>query len=457
MKTLSFVAGLIIISVIATACSADDLSVIPDKVVMASGTVLQSGSSRAATTDVSASDKVKLVKDNGVFSFELFHELKDDPGNIICSPHSISTAMAMVYAGAAGNTEQQIADTLRYNLPQERLHPAFNWLDSELNRRGEGAEGKDGEAFRLNIVNALWGQKNYEFRQSFLDILAQNYGAGLRIVDYEGETEKSRVTINDWVSEQTENRIHDLVPPGAITPDTRLVLTNAVYLNAAWYYPFSEYPEDFFFTLPDGGKTAVPAMSIQETFHYSEGSDYQAVELLYDGRELSMVIILPAEGQYESFENKLNYDKATGIIDTLVEREVIIRMPEFEFASQFKLTNLLSSMGMPDAFSKKDADFSGINEHEQLLIDEILHRAFIVVDTDGTEAAATTGISVIPVSADFDYQPPVEMIIDRPFIFFIRDIETGTVIFVGRVVNPLEYPKFDLYSCKLSVTKEVIS
>ena len=272
----------------------------------AAGEVLKSDKERITSPDVSTGEQALLVEGNSAFAFELYKALREEEGNLFYSPYSISLALAMTYAGARDETAQQMADTLHFLLGQEKLHPTFNWLDAELAKRGEGAEGKDGEGFRLNIVNAIWGQKDYEFLSDFLDVLAENYGAGLRILDFITETEKSRLTINDWVSDQTEGRIEDLIPQGAIDALTRLVLTNAIYFNAAWENPFDKkMTSDGPFYLLDGGQVIVPLMKQTESFSYTKGEGYQAVELLYDGDELSMVIFLPEAGQFEAFAEGL--------------------------------------------------------------------------------------------------------------------------------------------------------
>jgi len=313
------------------------------------------------------------------------------------------------------------------------LHPAFNWLDAELASRGEGAKGKDGEGFRLNIVNAIWGQKDYDFLPTFLDVLAENYGAGLRILDFITETEKSRLAINQWVSDQTEGRIEDLIPQGAIDALTRLVLTNAIYFNAAWEYPFNEkVTADSPFYLLDGGQVIVPMMKQTESFGYTEGEGYQAVELQYDGGELSMVILVPEAGEFEAFEEGLRAQQVFDIISELQLTEVALTMPRFEFDSEFSLKDTLADMGMPIAFSGA-ADFSGMTGKRELAISDVVHKAFVAVDEAGTEAAAATavivGLTAVP-------EPLVEVTINRPFIFLIRDIETGAILFVGRVLNP---------------------
>jgi serpin B len=382
---------------------------------------------------VNETDLVPLVQGNSTFAFDLYQALSVENGNLFYSPYSISMALAMTYAGALGETEQQTANTLHFILSQNRLHPAFNWLDIELGSRGEGAKGKDGDSFRLNIVNAIWGQKDYEFLSEFLDILAENYGAGLRPLDFIEAPEQSRITINDWVSEQTEGRIEDLIPQGLIHSLTRLVLTNAIYFNAAWQYPFEEsMTKDGSFYLLDGSTVTVPMMTQTESFGYAEGEGYQAVELPYDGRELSMVILLPRKDNFEQFEESLGYQFVDSLLEVLEYRRVSLKMPKFEFESEFGLSNTLAVMGMPIAFSAS-ADFSGMTGNRELFIQEVVHKAFVSVDEAGTEAAAATAV-IMPAS--MPPGEPIEFNVNRPFIFLIRDIETGTLLFVGRVLNP---------------------
>jgi serpin B len=397
----------------------------------AGGELLKSDKERITSPDVNPSEQALLVEGNSDFAFDLYQALREQEGNLFYSPHSISVALAMTYAGARGETAQQMADTLHFLLGQDKLHPAFNWLDIELASRGEGAQGKDDEGFRLNIVNAIWGQKDYEFLPAFLDILAENYGAGLRILDFVNETEKSRITINDWVSDQTEQRIEDLIPQGEITVHTCLVLTNAIYFNAAWEYPFNEdITADGPFYLLDGGQVSVPMMEQMEAFGYAEGEGYEAVELPYDGEELSMVILLPEAGNFEAFEEGLQAQQVCDIINGLQPAGVTLTMPKFEFDSEFSLKDTLAGMGMPAAFYW--ADFSGMTGTRDLYISAVLHKAFVSLDEAGTEAAAATAV-ILEEEAP---EPRVEVTIDRPFIFLIRDIETGAILFVGRVLNP---------------------
>ena len=399
-----------------------------------SGEVLKSDLSRNTTPELTATDLTTLVNGNNTFAFNLYQVLKGESGNLFYSPYSISAALAMTYAGARGDTEKAMADALRFDLPQDRLHPAFNGLDLQLEQRGEGAKGKDEEGFRLNIVNAIWGQKDYQFLDEYLDVLAQNYGAGLRIVDFIHETEQSRLTINQWVSDQTEGRIEDLIPQGVINQLTRLVLTNAIYFNAAWDHKFQEgATSDGPFHLLNGSDVTVPMMHQTESFGYAEGNGYQAIELPYDGRELSMVILLPEVGGFDAYEDGLTMESINPVLDSLEVQQVALSMPRFEYESSFGLKDALTTLGMGVAFTT-DADLSGMNGNRELFIQDVVHKAFVAVDESGTEAAAATAVVVGLKSAPME---PVAMTIDRPFIFFIRDIQTGSIIFIGRVLNPI--------------------
>jgi serpin B len=395
-----------------------------------SGSVLQSDKPRDASPAASQSDLAELVDGNTAFAFDLYRVLKDEEGNLFYSPYSISQALAMTYAGARGDTGTQMADALDFTLSQDRLHPAFNSLDLALASRGRGAAGKDGEGFRLHVVNAIWGQAGFEFLDEYLDLLAENYGAGLRLLDFIKETEPSRVTINDWVSDQTEQRIKDLIPPGSINTLTRLVLTNAIYFNAAWEFPFDEKatsPADFY--LLDGSTVTVPMMRNDESFGYADGDGYLAVELPYDGHELSMVIVMPEAGQFASFESSLTGERAADIIGSIEYQRILLSMPKWEYDYSLGLKDALTSLGMGVAFTEA-ADFSGMDGRRDLVIQDVLHKAFVSVDEAGTEAAAATAVIVGLTSM------PPQVTIDRPFIYFIRDIETGAILFVGRVIDP---------------------
>lgn len=401
----------------------------------ASASEVKSDKPRDTSPNVSTADETTLVNGNSEFAWDLYQVVKAEDGNLFYSPYSISLALAMTYAGAKGDTAKQMADTLHYDLSQTALHPAFNSLALELASRGQGAQGKDEKGFRLNIVNAIWGQKDYKFISAFLDLLAENYGAGLRVLDFIKDPNASRETINNWVSEQTEGRIKDLIPEGAITPLTRLVLTNAVYFNAAWREKFEESAtQNGQFHLVNGTEVTVPMMRKTDSYGYVKSGNVVGVELPYDGNELSMVILTNAVGTFTDFEKGLTFSKVNELIDGIRYSEVRFTMPKFEFESKFGLKETLQGMGMALPF-QDNADFTGISTQSDLHIDDVIHKAFISVDEAGTEAAAATAVIVGTTSM------PVEQAVvtlDQPFVFLIRDIQTGAIIFIGRVMNPAQ-------------------
>ena len=400
---------------------------------------LRSDKDRSASP-VNAADLAELVRGNNAFAFDLYRALGDGEGNLFYSPFSISQALAMTSAGARGDTERQMADTLHHRLPQSSLHPAFNVLDRTLASRGKGppgtpnSEGEAGQYFRLNIANAIWGQDGYQFLPDFLDVLAENYGAGMMAVDFVGAPDESRVRINDWVAEETAGKIKDLLPPGALDRSTRLVLTNAIYFNASWLWPFSPSRTEVRpFHLAGGDTVDVPMMT--ETYRdygYDRGDGYQVVDLRYSWGELSMTILLPDEGTLGAFEDSLDSELFDQIVDGIETDYVTLTMPLFEFESEFSLGDTLAGMGMPDAFDA-GADFSGMTGSRDLWISEVVHKAFVSVDEEGTEAAAATGVAM---AASGPSKEPIAVTVDRPFVFLIRDTGTGTVLFLGRVSNP---------------------
>jgi serpin B len=395
--------------------------------------VVKSDEPRITSPNVSGTQLSALVSGNSSFAFDLYQQLaKNNAGNMFFSPYSISTALAMTYAGAAGDTAKQMSTALHFTLPQAQLHPAFNQLAIDLASRGQNAKGTNGKSFSLNIANALWGQQDYTIQPVFLNILAQNYGAGMNLLDFSNSPEPSRVTINDWVSQQTNNRINDLLPQGSIDSLTRFVLTNAIYFDAAWQDPFAkESTHNQTFNLLNGSTVTVPMMSRDGGYSYIKGTGYQAVELPYDGDEIAMDIIMPDAGKFNTFDSSMTADKVNGIIGSLQNSFIALTMPKFSFDSSFSLKSVLSALGMPIAFDPNQADFSGITGNTDLHISDVVHKAFVAVDEEGTEAAAATGV-VIGLAA----MPQYSMTVDQPFIFLIRDIKTGAILFVGRVLNP---------------------
>jgi len=344
----------------------------------------------------------------------------------------------MTYVGARGETAQQMSQTLQFLLAQERLHPAFNALDLELASRAADSVAGEKDPFRLHIASALWGRRDYAFLPAFLDTLSENYGAGMRVVDFARNPEAARKTINEWVSEQTEGKIEELLAPGAVDALTALVLTNAIYFNAKWADPFNEaFTDDGQFTTLDGTIVTVPLMRRSGSYAYAAGSldggvSYQAIELPYLGGKLAMDVIAPDEGQFAAFEESLDAARLQEIIAGLAHTTVRLELPKFEFSSSYDLAETLEALGMSLALSS-NADFSGMSANDDLFISGVAHKAFVAVDEAGTEAAAATAVMMAGGAAPAE---PMRFAVDRPFVFVIRDIPTGTILFVGRVANP---------------------
>ena len=375
--------------------------------------------------------------DNRSFALRLYRALRaaDPAGNLFFSPHSLSTALAMTHGGARGATANAMATTLQFTLTGPALHRAFNALDQELARRSSEAAGPGatGEAPRLTVANALWGKQGTSFTVEYLDLLATHYGAGLRPLDFAGNVDGSRLTINKWVEDQTSGRIKDLLMAGALRPDTMLVLTNAIYFKSSWAQPFlpsatSARP----FHVAAGTTVQIPTMQRTGRMKYAETADVRAVELPYVGGKLAMVIVAPAEGRAAPFEASLSGPALDALLAGLAEREVLLRMPRFSVTGRFKLRDTLSALGMSVAFGPS-ADFSGITGAADVAISDVIHQSFVTVDEKGTEAAAATAVVAGPPSIPV---VEVELNLDRPFLFGIRDVPTGALLFLGWVADP---------------------
>jgi len=395
--------------------------------------VAKSSLPREMNPDVAPHDIEALVAGNTAFALALLSHNDDADASLFYSPYSIRSALAMAYAGAVDETERQIADALRFELSQDDLHPAFNWIDLALNTRGEVSYPYEGQGFQLNIINTAWGQRGYSFLRSYLDTLAINYGSGLQLLDFVDDPEGSRAAMNDWISDQTNDRIVDLLPPGSISSDVRLVLTNAIYFNAPWSKPFDvQQTATGMFERLDGDTVDVSMMHQEASFGYAVWDGGQAVALPYNGETLEMILFVPDRGAYEAFESTFDASQCESIVDSIQPRQVDLRLPKFEIECDLSLVDPLTALGMSDAFGGA-ADFSGIDGTRNLFISDIVHKAWLAVDEAGTEAAAATAVVVSLVSYP---GPPVVLTINRPFLFVLRDIPTGMILFVGRVMNP---------------------
>jgi serpin B len=396
--------------------------------------VAQSDMPRELDPRVSDHDAAALAEGNGTFAFDLYAKVAGESGNLLFSPFSISTALAMTYAGAREATAIQMAAALHFDLPEVQLHPAFNSVDLALARRNDLSEPYTGQGFELSIVNAIWGQRGFPFRATFLDVLAANYGARLRLAAFSEDPEGARGEINSWVASSTRNRIRDLLPQGSVSDLTRLILTNAVYFKAPWLQPFdAKDTKTEAFTLLSGSPVSVSMMHKTLTTRYARVGQVQAVELPYNGAQLAMLILVPDLGALPVFEGSLDYTRYRAIVDALGERQVHLGLPRFRFEFAVSPVDALRALGMADAFDPNLADFSGIDGARNLYISNILHKTFVAVDEKGTEAAAATAVIVGTTSIPSE---PVTLTINRPFLVVIRDIPTDTILFLGRVANP---------------------
>jgi serpin B len=403
-------------------------------------TEAKSDQARILAPDVPAGELNTLVSSNNTFALDLYQELHSSGGNLLYSPYSISLALAMTYGGARGETEAQMADTLHFNLPQADLHAAMNKLDLALEQKSE--EDEDGnQPVQLDIANAIWGQQDHPFLPEYLDLLALNYGAGIHLSDFATQAEKTAEEINLWVSDQTHERIQDIIQPNALGEGTRLILVNAIYFNADWNTPFNpEYTHAAPFYLLDGGETQVDMMYERLELPYQAGSTsagigYQVVRLPYINRSLAMEILVPDQGQFSAFEAALDWQTLGAILGGFHIEDVRLHMPKFTFRSSFSLVGPLISMGMLDAFDPNLADFSGMDGTQGLTVSDVIHQAFVAVDEEGTEAAAATVVEMVTSAAPMEDEP-IELTIDRPFFFLIRDLSSGQILFFGRVLNP---------------------
>jgi serpin B len=395
--------------------------------------VARSDRPRQAAAPQSAENVAAWAEGNTAFAVDLYHVLSTKTGNLFFSPYSISVALAMTSAGAAGDTASQMANALRFGLPPAQLHPAFNAYEQDLETRAQASS--EGTPFELSIANSLWGQEGFEFTPAFLNLLAENYGAGMRLVDFVQDTEGARLAINAWVSDETRGRIEDLIPQGVLDGMTRLVLANAIYFKAGWLYGFNKdltAPEPFHRL--DGTTLEIPMMHQSESFAYLRGTNYQALQLPYQTGDLSMLIVLPDEAQFDDVESALSPGLLQEIAAGISPASADVSLPKFSYDSSFELNAALQALGMADAFDPARADFSGMDGARDLYIGDVLHKAFVAVDEDGTEAAAATAVIMKLTSA----MPgePVLFKADRPFLYLVLDTQTGSVLFLGRVVDP---------------------
>jgi serpin B len=399
-----------------------------------SSTAATSGPAVAPTS--TPGNQAAVAKGNNQFAVDLYAKLSIErkDGNIFFSPFSISTALSMTYAGARGKTAEEMKNALHFTLPDQKLHSAMGALMGDLN-----AAGKSG-GFQLSVANALWAEKSHQFLPEFLALNKANYGAGLETVDFAGDTEGARKTINSWVEKQTQDRIKDLIQPGVLHTITRLVLTDAIYFKGEWRSKFeASATKDEPFRLDGGKKIAAPMMHQFGVFDYAEGHGFKALELPYRGGSLAMLVLLPDKDDgLAAMEKALTVETIAKIRTS--EADVTLTLPKFTMTSEFSLQETLSALGMKTAFLSGIADLSGIDgvtdPGGRLYMSAVVHKAWVDVSEKGTEAAAATAVVVDCEPSKPPKRKKVTFTADHPFIFAIRDQETGSILFLGRVANP---------------------
>ncbi|MDH3209715.1 MAG: serpin family protein [Burkholderiaceae bacterium] len=372
---------------------------------------------------------------NNAFAVELYGQLRSQSGNLFFAPASISTALAMTYAGAKGATADEIANTLHFTLPADKLHPAMGALQRGLNAQHDG--------YQLRLANAVWIQQGYTLIDEFLALTSSHYGAGLHEADFTNAAEAARLTINQWVESQTQHKIKDMLQPGTIKPATRIMLTNAIYFKGDWKLPFNkEATRVEEFQVAVGSRAKTPLMQRTAKFNYLDGGTFQALELPYKGGELSMVVLLPnASDGMPNLEQSLSPAKLQQWLNQLTQpSEVTVTLPKFKIEATFQLSDSLQALGMKQPFDPELADFSGIAPREQmqhegnLYLDNVIHKAFVDVNEQGSEAAAATSVAIAKsISLD---ALPIIFRADHPFVFLIRDNRSGAILVMGRLTDP---------------------
>lgn len=448
MSHAPFLSARPLLFLLAAACSAGSTTASRDPVPgptssdpAATVPAARSAKPRETKPIASADDVAALTGDGRAFGAKLYGALRNDPAlakkNIFLSPHSIHTAFAMLYAGAEGSTASAMATALDYSLPAERLHAAMNALDLALAARATAQTsgvGADGKGFRLSVANSLWSEKDFVFETPYLDTLAVNYGAGVNLLDFAKDPQAATDTINHWIEAKTENRIQKML--STLDPATELVLVNAVYFNAAWQVPFEASltkPATFHAA---SGDVTVPTMANPSAFgRYAKTKDYDAIALPYEGGAVEMVAIAPTSGSFDAFESGFGRAAFDAVVDGMKSGAVDVALPRFTIKGDtISLKPALSSLGMSEAFTGR-ANFHGVTAQEGFHVFDAAHKAFVKVDEKGTEAAAATAIVAGDTAAPLE---TAIVHIDRPFLFAIRDVPTGAMLFLGRVVAPEE-------------------
>ncbi len=371
-----------------------------------------------------------LVQSNTEFAIDLYQHLKSSGGNLLFSPYSISSALAMTYAGSRAETAAQMAAVLHFDLDQEQLHPAFAVLAATLNKLQAGG------GIELAVANSLWPHIRYPLLEEYLTRIETYYGAKITPLDF-GIEATARKTINAWAAAKTQEKIKTLIDPGLIGKDTLLVLTNALYFKGRWARPFNpNQTQNQSFWISPEKSTSIPMMTQELDAEYAETGDLQILQMPYQGKAQSLVVLLPQQSDgLAKLEKALTVDSLRQWIGQTSRRKVRVYLPRFKLESAFKLNDPLKALGMGAAFDPAAANFAGMDGIGMLYIAIVLHKTFMEVNEEGTEAAAATAVMMKPRGIEMPL-PPVLFRADHPFIFLIRDQLTGSIFFLGKYSNP---------------------
>jgi len=376
-----------------------------------------------------------LSQSDNQFAFDLYSRLAANKGNIFFSPYSLSSALGMTYEGARGQTAQEMRTVLHYNTDDVSRRTETSTFIQQINRPDK--------AYELSVANALWAQKAYPFKEDYLSLVKGTYSAEARNLDFVANPEGSRGTINTWVSDNTNNRINNLLPAGSITPSTRLVLTDAVYFKGKWETLFKKKNTKLgsFWLTPDQSIQTDMMSLLGKSFYYFDNDQVQVLKLFYKGYDLSMLIILPRSKDNQSLEKILTMDMLQQWQKSMISQEVNVFLPKFKFEWKDEMSNMLIGMGMKLAFDRNDANFSGmayLKSDEPFYIGQVYHKAWIDTSEEGTEAAAATAVVMTMGAVAMPIKKPKIFRVDHPFIFVIQDNKTGHILFMGRVSDPRE-------------------
>jgi serpin B len=401
--------------------------------------VAKSNLARATDPQLSAVDVKTFGADNRDFALALYKRLAQNSDNLFFSPYNISTALAMTYAGANADTASEMETALHFSLGQSKLHQAFNATAYALAAREMQLVDNvmSGDGLKLSTDNQAWSRKGVHFLDSYLDLLAQNYAAGLFLLDF-SDPERARAVINRWVAQQTHERVPDVLPAHALGPNTPLVLTSVIYFKGSWLSPFAASLTDTADFHSVAGDSQVQMMHASASLDYAALEGFRMVKLPYLSKAVSLLAVLPPEGDLQQAAQRLDARLFDALVANLSSNEVHLGLPKWQFTASFKPKETLLELGMHAAFDPSAADFSKMTGSRGLFIQEIYHQAFVAVDEYGTEAAAATAVVFGDAGVSFPVEPPVELKFDRPFMFAIYDEPTGQILFMGQVTQPAQ-------------------